>query len=364
MSATPETGLLLVADLTGYTAYLSRSEIEHAPAIAGDLLETIVGRLEPPYRLAKFEGDAAFLFVEDGRADASLLLDAIEASYFAFRRRLRSIEQATTCDCNACSRAPKLDLKFFVHHGQYVRSRIAGRDELAGSAIIVVHRLLKGATAQAAHAEDGRAFGFAVFSGEALGQLGLDPGAMNLQVGSDAIEHLGEVATYTLDLEARWRSESERRSLAIRDDQALLDLDVVVPAQPAIVWAHLTAPGLRPTWEGPIVISESAVGGRRGVGTTAQCVTGRLATLEEIVDWQPYDHVGYRLAVPDIGPVDATYDLEPTAEGTRARLRWRSAASRSGDEVTLARIRHEKRAALDRLATVIDRGIAIGAAGR
>lgn len=74
MAATPETGFLVIADLTGYTAYLSGSEIEHAPAIAGDLLETIVGRLEPPFRLAKFEGDAAFLFVEDGRADGSLLL--------------------------------------------------------------------------------------------------------------------------------------------------------------------------------------------------------------------------------------------------------------------------------------------------
>jgi hypothetical protein len=80
MASTPETGFLAIADLTGYTAYLSGSEIEHAPAIAGDLLETIVGRLEPPFRLTKFEGDAAFLFVEDGRAEGSLLLDAIEAA--------------------------------------------------------------------------------------------------------------------------------------------------------------------------------------------------------------------------------------------------------------------------------------------
>lgn len=44
MAATPETGFLIIADLTGYTTYLSRSELEHAPAIAGDLLETVVGR--------------------------------------------------------------------------------------------------------------------------------------------------------------------------------------------------------------------------------------------------------------------------------------------------------------------------------
>jgi hypothetical protein len=114
MATTPETDFLVIADLTGCTAYLSRSELEHAPAIAGDLLETIVGRLDPPFRLAKFEGDAAFLFVEDGRADGSLLLDAIEASYLAFRRRLRSIDQATSCDCNSCRLAPRLDLKLFV----------------------------------------------------------------------------------------------------------------------------------------------------------------------------------------------------------------------------------------------------------
>src|SRR5918994_6676751 len=169
MAATPETGFLVIADLTGYTEYLSRSELEHAPAIAGDLLETIVGRLDPPYRLAKFEGDAAFLWVEDGRADASLLLDAVEASYLAFRRRLRSIDQATSCDCNSCRLAPKLDLKLFIHHGSYVRTQIAGRDELAGTHVIVVHRLLKGAGATA-----GRANGFALFTADAVAALGMD----------------------------------------------------------------------------------------------------------------------------------------------------------------------------------------------
>ena len=106
MAATPESGFLVIADLTGYTAYLSGSEIEHAPAIAGDLLETIVGRLEPPFRLAKFEGDAAFLFVEDGRADGSSSSTRSKRPYLAFRRRLRSIDQATTCDCNSCRSRP------------------------------------------------------------------------------------------------------------------------------------------------------------------------------------------------------------------------------------------------------------------
>jgi uncharacterized protein YndB with AHSA1/START domain len=348
MAATPETGFLIVADLTGYTAYLSGSEIEHAPVIAGDLLETIVGRLEPPFRLAKFEGDAAFLFVEDGRADGSLLLDAIEAAYLAFRRRLRSIDQATTCDCNSCRLAPKLDLKVFVHHGAFVLSRIAGRDELAGPDVIVVHRLLKGAGAAAA-----RANGFALFTAAGVDALGLDPVALNLRSGEESIEHLGRVDTFTLDLEARWQAESGERRLEIAAGDVAFGLDATLAAEPSVVWAHLTSPALRARWEGPIRIEETSAGGRRGVGTTAQCITGRLATLEEIVDWQPYDRVAWRLAVPGVGPVAATADLDPTERGTRLRLRWASQGGAPADAGAIDQMRVEKEAAYARLATII-----------
>ncbi len=348
MAATPESGFLVIADLTGYTAYLSGSEIEHAPVIAGDLLETIVGRLEPPFRLAKFEGDAAFMFVEDGRADGSLLLDAIEASYLAFRRRLRSIDQATTCDCNSCRLAPKLDLKVFVHHGAFVWSRIAGRDELAGSDVIIVHRLLKGTGAAEAGAN-----GFALFTAAAVDALGLDPNALGLRPGEESIEHLGSVGTFTLGLESRWQAESGERRLDIDDDDVAFDVEATLTAEPSVVWAHLTSPALRTRWEGPIRIEEASAGGRRGVGTTAQCVTGRLATLEEIVDWQPYDRVAWRLAVPGVGPVAATADLDPTGTGTRLRLRWAYTGGSPVDEGAVEQMRIDKEAAYARLASVI-----------
>src|SRR5262245_51337759 len=242
MSMMPITGTLLLADLTGYTAYLSGSEIEHAPMIAGDLIETIVGRLEPPFRLSKLEGDAAFLYVEDGRADASMQLDAIEAAYFAFRRRLRSIDAATSCDCNACRLAPRLDLKLFVHHGRFVVSRIVGRDELAGPDVILAHRLLKGAVATA------HVGGFAQFTAAtALGVSSQDPG---ITEADESFEHVGETGTLVLDLDARWRADSERTTVRIDPREAIVDLDVRLPASAATVWAHLTSPGLRSLWEG------------------------------------------------------------------------------------------------------------------
>jgi len=356
--ATPETGFLVIADLTGYTAYLSRSELEHAPAIAGDLLETIVGRLDPPFRLTKFEGDAAFLFVEDGRADGSLLLDAIEASYIAFRRRLRSIDQATSCDCNSCRLAPQLDLKLFVHHGSYVRTPIAGRDELAGSDVILVHRLLKGAAAEAAHEN-----GFALFSGAAVDALGIDRASPDLATAEESIEHFGRISTFRLDLEARWQAESEVRRLDTEGTAMVFDIVSTLAAEPSVVWAHLTSPALRTLWEGPLKIEETSPGGRRGVGTIAQCVTGRLATIEEVVDWQPYDHVAWRVAVPALGPVVATADLEPVDGGTRLRLRWAQPGDGPVDVAETGRIRAAREAAVGRLATVISGLLPIAGAG-
>ena len=347
MAVTPETGFLVIADLTGYTAYLAGSELEHAPVIAGDLLETIVGRLDPPFRLAKFEGDAGFLFVEDGRAPGSLLVDAIEACYLAFRRRLRSIDAATSCDCASCRLAPRLDLKVFVHHGSYVHSRIAGRDELAGPDVILAHRLLKGTIAAEA-----RTAGFALFTASAVEALGLDPVALGMTAGEESIEHLGRVGTFVWDLESRWQVESARRLLDGSEGEVVLDVDMTCIAEPSVVWANLTTPSLRSRWEGPLVIEESSVGGRRGVGTITQCVTGRLATIEEVVDWQPYDHIGWRVSVPDVGPVQSTVDLDPLEGGTRIHLRW--TVDGIADAGMLAAIAREKRAALTRLGRMLD----------
>ena len=284
-----------------------------------------------------------------GAPTASLLLDAIEASYLAFRRRLRSIDQATTCDCNSCRLAPRLDLKLFIHHGSFVWSRIAGRDELAGSDVIVVHRLLKGTGAAEA-----RANGFALFTAAAVDALGLDPEALGLRSGEEIDRASRPRRTFTLDLEARWQAESGERRLDIPEADVAFDVETTLAAEPSVVWAHLTSPALRTRWEGPIRIEETSAGGRRGVGTTAQCVTGRLATLEEIVDWQPYDRVAWRLAVPGLGPVAATADLDP--------IRERDASSASlgatmggvpADADAVEMLRVDKEAAYARLATVI-----------
>jgi hypothetical protein len=141
----PESACFVIADISGYTSFLAGVELDHAQDIIADVMDTVVRGLRPPFRLAKFEGDAAFVYAVTDKVDGTLLQDSIESAYFAFRKRLRSIKQSTTCECNACSRMQDLDLKFVAHHGEFIKHKMAGREELAGRDVILVHRLLKNA---------------------------------------------------------------------------------------------------------------------------------------------------------------------------------------------------------------------------
>ncbi|HXK34623.1 MAG TPA: hypothetical protein VNM91_11510, partial [Dehalococcoidia bacterium] len=55
-------GYLLLADISGYTAFLAGTELEHAHAIIRELTKLIRSRLAPPMTFVKLEGDAIFCY--------------------------------------------------------------------------------------------------------------------------------------------------------------------------------------------------------------------------------------------------------------------------------------------------------------
>src|SRR6478609_5690855 len=127
MSDVTRKGCLVIADISGYTAYLTGVELEHSHDILGDLLELVTEGLCPPLRLAKLEGDAVFC-VADGDAAVSgeVLMERLEQTYLAFARRRRTMAQSSSCTCDACRRTPELDLKFCAHYGSFVEHEVAG----------------------------------------------------------------------------------------------------------------------------------------------------------------------------------------------------------------------------------------------
>jgi len=317
----PEPMCFLIADISGYTSYLAGVELDHAQDILADLVGTVVTSLRPSFRLAKLEGDAAFTFAPADKLDGSLLLDTIERCYFGFRRRRRDVRQATSCECNACLRIPDLNIKFVVHHGIAVRQKMAGRDELVGADVIVVHRLLKNTVV------DGTGMAaYALFSQTSISAMSVDPEALGMRPHVETYEHIGEVPGWVHDLEKRWQEEEERRRIIVSAAEAVYARQAHTTAPPQIVWEFVTAPGRRVAWQSGVTdVIVEARGNRRGVGATNHCMHGKDAIIEEILDWRPYDYVTDRSTMNTPGgPLKflSTFELEPVSDGTTIHARF------------------------------------------
>jgi uncharacterized protein YndB with AHSA1/START domain len=318
-----EPACLLIADISGYTSFLADAELDHAQDVLADLIGMVVGSLRPTFRLAKLEGDAAFVYLLAESLDAAAIQDAVERCYFTFRRRLRDIGQASSCDCNSCTLVPKLDLKVVVHHGPIVRQRIAGREELVGSAVVVTHRLLKNHVA-----EDGGPRAYAIYTDACVAAMGIaDPATAGLERHAEPFEGVGEIVGWVRDLEAAWQEELDRARVVVGPADASRIYATNLPAPTAVVWDFVTSPSRRPQWQHGVVGVEEKPGtaGRRGVGTVNHCIHGQDAVVEEVLDWRPYEYVTYRSQLPIAGvpPIVNSFVLEPDDDrGTNLEVRF------------------------------------------
>jgi hypothetical protein len=315
-----ESACFVIADISGYTNFISGVELDHAQDIIADIMDTLLRALRPTFRLAKFEGDAAFVYAVADKVDGSLLQDAIESAYFAFRKRLRSIKQATSCECQACSRMQSLDVKFVVHHGEFIKQKMAGKEELAGRDVILVHRLLKN--------EVNKKFGghaYALYSDACVRAMKIDPAAQGLAEHDETIDVIGETKCWIRDLEQAWTRENETTRLIVARDDAFRVMERRFAAPPPAVWEFVTAPAHHSRWQRSDSLVEVAVKGRRGAGTQNHCMHGKDAIIEDILDWRPFDYVTLAalLPIPGAPKILFTYAFEGRADGdTRFEIRF------------------------------------------
>jgi Protein of unknown function (DUF2652) len=133
-------GLLVLADISGYTAFVTQTEMDHSWEILHELLEVMVRSAEGKMDVSQVEGDA-ILFISG--LDDEEVVQCIEATFIGFHRRRRDMVSVTTCPCNACKNIGILKLKFVVHRGRFSRQRLGGIEQLHGTDVIVPHRLIK-----------------------------------------------------------------------------------------------------------------------------------------------------------------------------------------------------------------------------
>jgi len=133
-------GTLVLADISGYTAYMAGTEHEHSIEILKELMETIARSFDERLRIDQLEGDALCATTERTDAEVATWL---HDTFGRFHERLRDIRELSTCPCRACASAGDLGLKFIVHRGEFSRQQIGQQVQLYGTDVNLVHRLAK-----------------------------------------------------------------------------------------------------------------------------------------------------------------------------------------------------------------------------
>jgi uncharacterized protein YndB with AHSA1/START domain len=315
-------GYLVIADISGYTVYLTSSELEHATPILRSLLGTIVGELGDPLNFLRMEGDAVLAYSD--RKDlpsGETFLGICENIYNAFSTRRLNIIQNTTCNCRACANVKDLDLKIIAHHGAFETIQIGPVTDISGADVILVHRMAKTDVKEVTGIAS-----YAMFSEAAVAAMDVDAA---LTPYSQTFEHFGEVGMQVYDLAAAWerfRDAQERHFL--EEEDGVCTYRRFLPYPKRVVWEALVAPEMKRVWMGMRDVTVDRPEGRIGPGSGYHCAHEAMDFYYWVSDWRPFDYFSTNSAHPAREDVSfqETYAVTEAEGGTE--VRWTMTACR------------------------------------
>ena len=312
-----EKGIIQIADISGYTAFLNESELEHAQDSLQSLLEVLIENTHLPLVISRLEGDAVISYATEGSfLQGTSMLEMVESSYIAFRQALELMVINTTCTCNACRNIPNLDLKFFIHHGSYGLQPLPAYTELVGADVNLTHRLTKNRVREETGFE-----AYALFTRAAVETLGIQEIAGEMVQLQESYEHIGTVDIYVKDMHQVWEAGKEGARIIVSEEEALIALEFDFPVSQVQLWDYLLDPEMRALFtNSDKAVAENTHHGRVGEGAVYYCAHGSLVVKQTIVDWQPFEtHTTYDLGTFSL-PTYVTYRLSETAGGSRLKL--------------------------------------------
>ena len=207
-----------------------------------------------------------------------------------------------------------LDLKFILHHGSYILSEIAGRQELSGPDVIMTHRLLKNSIPEITGTE-----AYIFISQNCADALSLGELKNGMQEHKETYEHLGEIKGYVHNLKKIWENECKTRHVYIDPDHSWFKIEVEIPVQPPLAWDYLGDPKLRSHWLRADSMNVKGEGniGRIGIGSEYHCAHGDNIVTQTIVDWKPFDYMTFDVSLSEEDRFRLTTQLTPIEGGTR-----------------------------------------------
>ena len=308
-----------MADITGYTAYLNRSELEHAHGTLKTLLGLLIDHTKPPLVLSGLEGDAVLSYTIDSeRFEGQAFVEMIETTYVAFKRAIDLMVMNTSCECNACANINTLDLKFFVHHGEFVVQELAGGEELVGADVNLIHRLMKNNVV-----EETGVRAYTLFTEVSIDQLGLEGFANSLVFYQDEFSDIGSVGGWVLNMAPAWEAHQGKSSLNIDDTRAAVFVEEY-PLSPELVWGYLTNPEYRAVFSNSKrQVTHERKNGRVGLGTVYECFhLDNSVSTNTVIEWEPFTRIVTENTAARSSRFIAIFELEATDIGTRVTMKY------------------------------------------
>ena len=132
---------IFIPDISGYTEFVSRTELEHSSHIINELLEVLVGSNCTNLTLREIEGDALLFYRTGVPLSLSEMTQQAITMFTNFHNHLKIIERDSICQCGACQTASNLSLEFVLHYGPIQEMRIGNFVKASGIDMIIAHRL-------------------------------------------------------------------------------------------------------------------------------------------------------------------------------------------------------------------------------
>ena len=139
----PSKSLLFVPDITGFTEFVNKTDIDHSQHIISELLENIIDSNQLDLEVSEVEGDAVVFYKENKIPGLEEIYEQAKKMFLKFHAHLKLYESQRICQCGACSTASNLSLKFIVHSGEIGFTTIKNSKKPFGAEMILLHKLLK-----------------------------------------------------------------------------------------------------------------------------------------------------------------------------------------------------------------------------
>lgn len=136
-------GIILIADISGFTKFVNETEIAHGAHIIAELLEIISKSNILGLKVAQVEGDAILFYKKSEKPTIEEIYDQCEKMFIAFHQHIKMYYRDRVCDCGSCSNTEILTLKFVVHYGKVVERDVLGLFQLMGPEVTTAHKLMK-----------------------------------------------------------------------------------------------------------------------------------------------------------------------------------------------------------------------------